>query len=507
MHHPAPHLAVAIALVALACKGELIDPDGPGTQEPPPSQTPALALRIGGSGIDNLTEIVGDPAGNLYVAGTFTGSVDFDPGPALNVFTSLGSSDVFVAKYSAAGGLIWLSRIGGTGTETAAALARDAAGNLAVGGRFDGATDVDPGPAAQFLLTQGGEDGFVVRLSPAGDLLWARRFGGLLADAVTSLAFDAAGNSYVAGSFQGEANTQPAAGPVVVSFGGFDGFLLSFNPSGAVRWAAPLGGTDNDAANTVAVTTTGAVAVSGSFRGTADFAPGAPVTALTSIGGSEAYLASYTSAGGLRWARAFVGTADQEAASGGIAIDQTGSVAVSGTFSGTVDLNPGTGTSSRTSLGATDWFVVDLDDAGGFVWGFAVGGNSADLAPRPAFAGDGNLVLAGSFTGPVDFDPGSGNRILVSLATAGSDAFAARYTPGGGLLWVIRFGESSTAAERTTAASALTFDAAGNLLVAGQFFGSPDFDPGAPAFRLLSLGLADGFVVKLTPGGTLAIAP
>ena len=39
------------------------------------------------------------------------------------------------------------------------------------------------------------------------------------------------------------------------------------------------------------------------------------------------------------------------------------------------------------------------------------------------------------------------------------------------------------------------------------FFGSPDFDPGAPVFRLTSLGSADAFVVLLTSAGALALTP
>jgi hypothetical protein len=50
----------------------------------------------------------------------------------------------------------------------------------------------------------------------------------------------------------------------------------------------------------------------------------------------------------------------------------------------------------------------------------------------------------------------------------------------------------------------VTVDAAGNVLAAGRFFGSPDFDPGSGSFRMASLGDADGFLVKLTSAGILA---
>lgn len=507
MRHSISRALLGLSLFALACQGKLVDPDGGGTPTPPPANPPALALRIGGTGVDNLTDVVTDGLGNIYVAGSFSGVVDFDPGTGITSLVSLGSSDAFVASYSAAGNLLWVSRLGGDGTETASALARNAAGNLIVGGGFTGATDFDPGPGIQAFASLGGEDAYVTALSSAGTFIWARRFGGGGLDRVEDVSTDAGGNVYAAGFFAGEATTLPAAGPTIASLGGFDGFVLAFDPAGTVRWATPIGGTDNDKVTAVAVTTDGSVAVAGSFRASANFGSGSAAVVLGTVGGSDAFVASYTGDGGLRWVRPLTGTADQEVPPGGISAGVAGGVAVSGTFAGTVDLNPGSATMLRSSLGDTDWFVVRLDAGGAFDWAFVVGGNAAAAAPRPAFDADGTLLVVGSFAGAVDFDPGSGTLILTSLATAGSDAFAARYAAGGGLLWIKRFGEGTAAPERVNTATSLATDASGSLLVAGRFFGTPDFDPGVPTFRLLSLGEADGFVLRLTAAGALATIP
>ena len=104
-------------------------------------------------------------------------------------------------------------------------------------------------------------------------------------------------------------------------------------------------------------------------------------------------------------------------------------------------------------------------------------------------------------------EPGAGSHILTSLATAGSDAFAARYTPAGALLWVNSFGESTAAPDRLTAGAAIVSGGQSTALVAGRFFGSPNFGTAAAPFAFISLGDVDGFLVRLNATGGLAANP
>ena len=119
----------------------------------------------------------------------------------------------------------------------------------------------------------------------------------------------------------------------------------------------------------------------------------------------------------------------------------------------------------------------------------------------------GNLLVTGGFQGSVDFDPGLGLKVLTSLATAGSDAFAARYTPSGALLWASSFGQSTAAPDRLTTGTAIVTGGSGTALVVGRLFGSPNFGTAAAPFVLTSLGDADGFLVKLNTSGALATSP
>ncbi|HEV8599757.1 MAG TPA: SBBP repeat-containing protein [Gemmatimonadales bacterium] len=506
MHHRALPL---LLLLAIGCEGKLIDSNLPGSNQPPTTNA-ALAFRFGGSGSELIADLVTDPAGNLYLAGTFTGSPDFAPDSGVAVLNSLGGQDGFLAKYSSAGALVWVSGIGGSNPETVTSLARDGAGNLYVGGGFAGATDFDPGSGVQVLNSVGGEDGFVAKYSPSGALVWARRFGGPNADEVASLAADAAGNVYAVGSFSGQANALPTAGPTILSDGTpADGFVLALDPAGAVRWAIPVGGNQDDAAHAVALASTGNLVVAGTFHGSADFSRNGAPNRLVAQGGADAFLATYSSLGVLQWVRDIGGLGEETIAGGGLSLDAQDGAAVLGSFSGAVDFDPGPGTANRNSISGADLFVARYDVGGIFGSVLTVGGGQGTVRGVRLLADlDGSVLLTGWFSGAIDFDPGAGLHSITSLGVNGAtDAYVARYSAAGSFLWVSRFGESTTVGDRSNSGGALALDPADKPLVAGRFFGSPDFDPGSSALRLTSLGAADAFVVKLTAAGALATTP
>src|SRR5207248_3090451 len=90
-----------------------------------PSGDFGFALRLGGAISDMGRAVAADAAGNVYVTGTFGGTVNFDPGAGTFNLTSAGFDDVFVAKYTSAGALVWAGDIGGAGTDRSWGLALD----------------------------------------------------------------------------------------------------------------------------------------------------------------------------------------------------------------------------------------------------------------------------------------------------------------------------------------------------------------------------------------------
>jgi hypothetical protein len=122
-----------------------------------PSGDLGFAIGFGSTGEDEGTAVATDSAGNVYVSGTFEGTVDFNPGPRTFNLTSAGMSDVFVAKYTALGALVWARSMGGSDVDNAFGMAVDRAGNVYTTGEFSGTADFDPG-TGNFSLTSAGVD-------------------------------------------------------------------------------------------------------------------------------------------------------------------------------------------------------------------------------------------------------------------------------------------------------------------------------------------------------------
>ena len=75
------------------------------------------AIKLGGTSIDQGLSIVVDATGNVYSAGNFYGTADFDPSTATFNLTSAGYADVFITKLDVSGNFVWAKKIGGTNTE------------------------------------------------------------------------------------------------------------------------------------------------------------------------------------------------------------------------------------------------------------------------------------------------------------------------------------------------------------------------------------------------------
>ena len=138
-----------------------------------------FAFGLGSTGIDSANAVATDAAGNVLVAGYYrSASLDLDPGPGTYLLPNAGGSDGFVAKYDPAGNLLWGVQLASSASNTAPDVAVDGAGNVLIVSNFTGSIDIGvPGGPAVTLTNGGSNEGFVAKIDPAGNALWARTVG------------------------------------------------------------------------------------------------------------------------------------------------------------------------------------------------------------------------------------------------------------------------------------------------------------------------------------------
>jgi hypothetical protein len=442
-----------------------------------------------------------DASGNSYITGYFSGTVDFDPGAGTQNLTSVGSNDIFLAKYDASGNYLWAKGMGSsTGNDVGNALAVDASGNSYITGSFVGTVDFDPGAGTQNLISIGLGDIFMAKYDASGNYVWAKGMGNSANNDIGyGLAVDASGNSYITGQFFGTADFDPGAGTQNLSAvgGGSEIFLAKYDASGNYVWAKRMGGTNTEVGYAVVIDASGNSYITGYFFGTADFDPGVPTQNLTAAGANDIFLAKYDASGNYVWAKSMGGT-DTDIGSA-LGIDASGNSYITGHFAGTADFDPGAGTQDLISAGNEDIFVAKYDASGNYVWAKGIGGTNIDYCYAVSVDASGNSYGAGSFIGTVDFDPGAGTASLIAGASA-SNAYILQLNSTGNYGSVKGLGGYSSTILNDQGTS-IKVDASGNSYITGYFLGTVDFDPGAGTQNLTSAGGNDIFLAKYDASG------
>lgn len=415
---------------------------------------------IGGSKADGCSSVGIDSAGNAYAVGA-TGSSDF---PVLNAIqmsspsAATGAASAFISKLSPDGSkLLYSTYFGGAGNNAATSVAVDSTGNA----YFTGFTTSISFPVTQgaFQTTYGGGggqnsvlstlfptgnffgyavtdslgDGFVVKMSPAGQKMYATYLGGERDDIGFSIAIDSKGDAYVGGatlsskfpiqsafqsSYHGAGgNSQASAG---------DGFIAEIDPTGSqLLFSSYIGGSADDRVMGVALDSSGNIYLAGQSL-SKDF-PTAGQAVQSTYGGDtngffptgDAFLAEVDTTHKLALSTYLGGSGGDWA--GGVAVDGTGGVIIAGGTSSTDFPVSNTG-AYQSKYGGSDTQLA----------GVAVG--DAFIA---RFGGSTTTVSISSISNAASYAGGGvapGEAVLIQGASIGPAALqTAQLTPSGNI--------------------------------------------------------------------------
>ena len=358
--------------------------------------------------------IAADQVGNVYVTGTFSGTLSLGGGCAPK--TTAGGLDVFLAKLDITGRCVWLKSFGGMGTERASAIAVDSGNNVIVVGNYN-AGGLDFGGGA--LQVPSFINGYMAKFDGNGTHLWSFAIWGNGGHYPQALAVDTSPNNLdsiaVAGYYNGD-----ITGHTPVSQGD-DGFVMIISPTGAIvgpafRQFYAFGGPGTEHANgvafTYALTGPGDIVLTGEFDSAFSFDTGLPVVAPDGL--VDGFVARFKNInqGSVNpsWFYKFGGGPgdinDQRGVA--VAVDTMNEIVVAGTFDGTVAAYrpaPLTPLPPAASLGGNDALLFKMDPAGSRMeWLKSFGDINMQQASGVAVATNGDIFLTGSFVGRMTFN-------------------------------------------------------------------------------------------------------
>ena len=294
-----------------------------------------------------------------------------------------------------------LDTFGGTGIDEIYATVVDSQGNVINTGLFHDTVDFDPGTGTFELTSSGNEDIFIQKLSPDGQLLWAKQLGGNNSDTGLDMLIDNNDNIYITGWFMDTVDFDPGAGVYeLTSAGSWDVYVLKLDANGDFVWAKRFGNDNLDFASGMVLDSSGNLYLTGVYKETIDFDPGSGVFNLTSNGGWDIFILKLDANGDFVWAQNLGGPSYDKARD--IAIDNDDNLYIAGQFRDTVDFDYSTNVNELTATDNYDAFVLKLDVDGNFIWVKQFSGTNKQDAVSVSVDNQQNVYVAGKFLGDID---------------------------------------------------------------------------------------------------------
>ena len=334
---------------------------------------------------------------------------------------------------------------------------------------------------------------------------WVNQFGGTSNDTGYDMERDHNGNIIVVGGFKGTVDFDPSSSVFnMTSSGDYDIYIVKFNPLGELLWAKQEGGFGFDRAHDIEIANNGDILVTGYFKNTVDFDPGAGSYSLTSSGDWDSFIQRLDQNGNFIWAKGCHGNGYDRINS--MDIDNSGNIILVGSYTGTTDFDPGIGQflMSSGNLGSTigyNSFVLKLNSSGDFIWARNLGSTSQnDLGNGVVVDGNGNVYFSGFFKGTVDFDTGISVFNLSTIQSGRAEIYVSKLDSSGSFIWAKNF-PALSGPNQGNLGWEMEIDQFGNIATVGYFSGTVDFDPGFGVYSLTANGGNDGFISKLNTNG------
>lgn len=292
-----------------------------------------------------------------------------------DITSNHGNSDAWIVKLSPVGSIQWQKSIGGSGFDVPLSVKQTADGGFIVAG-WTSSNDGDVSG------NKGGEDCWLIKLTPSGVISWQKTFGGTGEDHFTGVAETADGGFICSGI------VKSTDGDITNHHGMEDIWIVKVTSTGALSWQKTIGGSGNDYC--------GEHAYSGGILQTADggyilagWSNSSDGDVTANQGHYDAWVVKLTPTGSISWQKSFGGTGDDEANS--IQVTADGGYLIGG-------LTNSTDGDVSHIHGDYDFWVLKLTPSGSLEWERCYGGAGREIAFTTLETFEGDYIVAGYTT-------------------------------------------------------------------------------------------------------------
>lgn len=412
------------------------------------------STKMGTTTFDNIYGSKTDSSGNIIVCGTFNGTTFTlynQPGTtAAATLARIGSGDIFVAKYTSAGNVVWAARAGSTANDTGFQLDIDSSNNIYVGGGFRATMTIynSNGTSAATLVPVGtGDSAHIIKYDTNGNYVWALRCGtaGTINTNLYGLVVDSTGSIIATGPMNGACGiyNSSASGAGLAAtlsqIGGQDVWIAKWNSSGLYQWSTRCGGltgTDTENIFRLTVDSTNSVFIPISY-GSALNVYNANGTLWGTIAlistAQDVCLIKYSSAGAVSWAIKG-GSASSDIICGAVCDKVDDSVYFSFSGSNPSSVYNASGVLSATLLGGA--YIIKYNSAGAFLWAVRMWTTSSTLVFCMALTPNREVVVFGNYNGgpssvALTFYNTAGTSVDTKASATYNQLFIAKYDSSG----------------------------------------------------------------------------
>ena len=364
------------------------------------------ALPAGGEDTDNGLAIAISPSGGIYAAGNFVSEASFGSFTVSSEDTY--NHDIFVAKVSEAGKWEWVKSYGSMNEETVFSLAVDSKKSIYLAGNFS--SNISFGESE---LTTDYEVPafFLARMKSNGEPDWAVPIRLVSDGYINKLVLNNKEQPAIAGNFDTEMDVDNEI--ILMSNGGWDGFVIQFDQTGYALWAKYFGDDETDSVNDMVSDKQGNLYITGNFSGIMDMGKDITADGLTDI-----FIAKIAPGGNWVWANSCGGESAQYSVA--ISLGANGKVVAGGNFAESMSIGD-----KHTVNDADDGlFVAEADADGNWLGLYGATGSDMESVRNLVCDSKGNIIAVGDFV--IDLQIGNASLETSSEAYYDKSLFLSR---------------------------------------------------------------------------------